>query len=129
MEVVATNTLTQATETINLNGWIDCFCVVNFDLEYGQKLENMFPKMEFQDKETSNLCFLSFPETTGDVGDTIYTFRLKRQRDQNKKRKTNKYLYGFVFFRQEKDSSISRGYLQKSVVLVSPHPTPFTLFG
>uniref|UniRef100_A0A6B2L0S0 UDENN domain-containing protein n=1 Tax=Arcella intermedia TaxID=1963864 RepID=A0A6B2L0S0_9EUKA len=82
----------------------------------------MFPKMEFQDKETSNLCFLSFPETTGDVGDTIYTFRLKRQRDQNKKRKTNKYLYGFVFFRQEKDSSISRGYLQKSVVLVSPHP-------
>jgi hypothetical protein len=107
--------------------WVSCFCVVNFDLEYGQKLETMVPKLDFHDKEISNLCFLSFPETSVDVGDTIYTFRLRRYVEpspnaKKKKKLENQYLFGFVLFRQQKDPSISRGYLQKSVVLVSPYP-------
>lgn len=32
------------------------------------------------------------------------------------------FLYGYVFFRQKKDSSIRRGYFQKSLVLLSQHP-------
>jgi len=32
------------------------------------------------------------------------------------------YLFGYAFFRQRKDASISRGYFQKSVVLVSHLP-------
>ncbi len=35
---------------------------------------------------------------------------------------TEQSLFGFVFFRQVKDESISRGYLQKSIVLISPVP-------
>jgi len=106
--------------------WVSCFCVVNFDLEYGQKLDSMLPKLDFNDKEISNLCFLSFPETSVDVGDIIYTFRLRRyveiQPGKKRKKHENQYLFGFVFFRQQKDPSISRGYLQKSVVLISPYP-------
>jgi len=32
------------------------------------------------------------------------------------------YLYGYVFFRQQKDPTNKRGYFQKSFVLLSPHP-------
>ncbi|KAJ3126014.1 Protein dennd6b [Nowakowskiella sp. JEL0407] len=35
---------------------------------------------------------------------------------------TDGYTYGFVFFRQERDSSIRRGFFQKSLVLLTPHP-------
>lgn len=35
---------------------------------------------------------------------------------------TEQSLFGFVFFRQVKDESISRGYLQKSIVLISSVP-------
>jgi hypothetical protein len=30
--------------------------------------------------------------------------------------------FGYVFFRQEKDSQLKRGFFQKSLVLLSPHP-------
>ena len=35
---------------------------------------------------------------------------------------TDGFTYGFVFFRQKKDSEIRRGFFQKSLVLLTPHP-------
>eukprot|EP01132_Coremiostelium_polycephalum_P011137 gene11137-13642_t len=96
--------------------WINCFCIINFDLEIGQILEHCYPNdIKFKEDETTNLCFLSFPDSNSHLqGDIIYSFKLKQVRNN-----VNYYQYGYVFFRQEKDSSISRGYLQKSVVLLS----------
>nr|KAJ3422052.1 Protein dennd6b [Polyrhizophydium stewartii] len=37
---------------------------------------------------------------------------------------TDGYTYGFVFFRQQVDKEVRRGYLQKSLVLLTPHPWP-----
>lgn len=37
---------------------------------------------------------------------------------------TDGHTYGYVFFRQEKDSEVRRGFFQKSLVLLSPHPWP-----
>ncbi|KAJ3219641.1 Protein dennd6a [Dinochytrium kinnereticum] len=34
------------------------------------------------------------------------------------------FTYGYVFFRQQKDSEIRRGFFQKSLVLLSPHAWP-----
>ncbi|KAI8853261.1 hypothetical protein BC829DRAFT_24344 [Chytridium lagenaria] len=34
------------------------------------------------------------------------------------------FTYGYVFFRQQKDNEIRRGFFQKSLVLLSPHPWP-----
>lgn len=76
-------------------------------------------------------CFSSFPETSNEEADLTYTFRFPRVRNPSKrgsKRKTCsrsgeskvRYYYCYCFFRQLKDASNSRGYLQKSVVLVSP---------
>ena len=37
---------------------------------------------------------------------------------------TDGYTYGYVFFRQQSDDEIKRGFFQKSLVLLSPHPWP-----
>ncbi|KAH6574559.1 hypothetical protein BASA61_006936 [Batrachochytrium salamandrivorans] len=37
---------------------------------------------------------------------------------------TDGYTYGYVLFRQQADSEVRRGFLQKSLVLLSPYPWP-----
>jgi hypothetical protein len=104
------------------NDWILCFCTVNFDLDYGQKLEYLFPStVTFTEEEKHNICFLAFPESSNNEGDHVYSFRLRRVIG-SESRGVTKSLYGFVFFRQTKNATISRGYLQKSVVLISSYP-------
>lgn len=97
--------------------WISCFCIVKFDTDYGPMLESSHPPTKFTEDETSNICFLSFPDSNSNLdGDTIFCFRLRRSG------KGDVYEYGYVFFRQEKDDTMRRGYLQKSVVLLSKFP-------
>lgn len=96
--------------------WLTCFCVVAFDLELGQKLEHTFPPTSFTEEETMNICFSSFPDSP-QLGDTTFEFRHRISTESK-----STHFYGYVFFRQEKDQSIHRGYLQKSVVLISVHP-------
>jgi len=66
--------------------WITCFCVVTFDLEFGQKMEKIFPPRNFTAQEKTNMCFLSFPDSTNAEGDTVYSFRFKRKNLDNKKK-------------------------------------------
>ncbi|KAI9325886.1 hypothetical protein DFJ73DRAFT_632994 [Zopfochytrium polystomum] len=37
---------------------------------------------------------------------------------------TDGHTYGYVFFRQQKDGELRRGFFQKSLVILSPHPWP-----
>lgn len=105
--------VTKDLDKLPLSQWLTCFCVVKFDIEIGQTLEYTYPPMKLTDEETTNVCFMSFPDSNSVTGDTLYSFRT---------RISGEYQHGYVFFRQVKDPSIARGYLQKSVVLLSPHP-------
>jgi len=131
--------------------WVHSVAVVTFDLELGQVIEKTFPntaefnagsdKLSEQDK--TNICYLSFPDSnSGIMGDIQFHFRIRRspgghsippgkvtkvfsnynsrvlpplQLDTN-------FLFGFAYFRQVKDSSIRRGYYQKSVILLTYLP-------
>lgn len=97
--------------------WLKCFCVVKFDIEIGQTLESTYPPIKFTDEEVTNICFMSFPDSNSTTGDTLYSFRTRVLGANNEE----EFLHGYVFFRQVKDASITRGYLQKSVVLLSTH--------
>lgn len=102
-----------------LSQWLTCFCVVKFDIEIGQTLEYTYPPIKLTDEETTNICFMSFPDSNSTTGDTLYSFRTRISGgDKN----NDNFLHGYVFFRQVKDASVARGYIQKSVVLMSPHP-------
>nr|XP_020036905.1 protein DENND6B isoform X1 [Castor canadensis] len=122
------------------SAWLECVCVVTFDLELGQALELVYPSdFQLTDKEKSSICYLSFPDShSGCLGDTQFSFRMRQCGGQRSpwhaddrhynsmapvalQREPAHYL-GYVYFRQVKDSSVKRGYFQKSLVLVSRLP-------
>nr|XP_033814210.1 protein DENND6B isoform X2 [Geotrypetes seraphini] len=120
--------------------WLECVCVVTFDLELGQAMELVYPHdLRLTDKEKTSICYLSFPDSySGCLGDTQFSFRLRQTVGQRSTwfeedgkynrevpitlQKETAHYFGYVYFRQVKDSSVKRGYFQKSLVLVSRFP-------
>ncbi|XP_015424205.1 PREDICTED: protein DENND6B [Myotis davidii] len=107
----------------------------------GQALELVYPSdFRLTDKEKSSICFLSFPDShSGCLGDTQFSFRIRQCGGRRSPRPTDDdrhydstapvslqresaHYFGYVYFRQVKDSSVKRGYFQKSLVLVSRLP-------
>ncbi|KAF2987621.1 hypothetical protein EK904_005996 [Melospiza melodia maxima] len=97
------------------------------------------PHSKLTDKEKTNICYLSFPDSnSGCLGDTQFCFRFRRspgrkvsfccfldQLDRDLPvylKKDSAYYYGYVYFRQVRDKSLKRGYFQKSLVLISKLP-------
>ncbi|XP_020946973.1 protein DENND6B isoform X5 [Sus scrofa] len=122
------------------SAWLECVCVVTFDLELGQALELVYPSdFRLTDKEKSSICYLSFPDShSGCLGDTQFSFRIRQCGGQRRPwhtddrhcdsgapaslQREHAHYFGYVYFRQVKDSSARRGYFQKSLVLVSRLP-------
>ncbi|KAL6046182.1 hypothetical protein STEG23_035492 [Scotinomys teguina] len=124
----------------SFSAWLHCVCVVGFDLELGQAVEVIYPQhSKLTDKEKTNICYLSFPDSnSGCLGDTQFCFRFRQSSgrrvslhcllDQFDKdlpvylKKDPAYFYGYVYFRQVRDKTLKRGYFQKSLVLISKLP-------
>uniref|UniRef100_F6SAB6 DENN domain containing 6A n=3 Tax=Ornithorhynchus anatinus TaxID=9258 RepID=F6SAB6_ORNAN len=122
------------------SAWLHCVCVVGFDLELGQAVEVIYPQhSKLTDKEKTNICYLSFPDSnSGCLGDTQFCFRFRQtsgrkvslhclldQFDRDSPvclKKDPAYFYGYVYFRQVRDKTLKRGYFQKSLVLISKLP-------
>ncbi|XP_012277612.1 protein DENND6A [Orussus abietinus] len=128
-----------------ISNWLHCICVVTFDLELGQAIEAIYPNhVKLSEQERSNICYLAFPDSnSGCMGDTRYYVRFRQNgnsvqnthalREYDKKSpiflKTDKdYYWGYVYFRQVKDKTLPRGYLQKSIIIVTKLPF-INLFG
>ncbi|XP_077302895.1 protein DENND6A [Arctopsyche grandis] len=123
-----------------LSQWIECICVVTFDLEVGQALESVHPAgVQLAECDKTNLCYLAFPDSnSGCMGDTRFHVRLRTRAPSAPtstvplKRYVARcpltlqpdptHFWGFVFFRQVKDPSLPRGYFQKSVVVLTRLP-------
>ncbi|XP_029598751.1 protein DENND6B isoform X1 [Salmo trutta] len=122
------------------SSWLECVCVVTFDLELGQAIELVYPHdVKLTEKEKSSICYLSFPDSySGCLGDTQFSFRLRQsvgrrgswfgEEDAYSRdapvtlQRELAHFYGYVYFRQVKDAAVKRGYFQKSLVLVSRLP-------
>uniref|UniRef100_A0A673I0E9 Protein DENND6B-like n=1 Tax=Sinocyclocheilus rhinocerous TaxID=307959 RepID=A0A673I0E9_9TELE len=114
------------------SAWLECVCVVTFDLELGQAIE-------VHKLCKTSICYLSFPDSySGCLGDTQFSFRLRQSvgrcsswfghEDAYNRvapvtlQKEHAHFHGYVYFRQVKDVSVKRGYFQKSLVVVSRLP-------
>ncbi|XP_061108898.1 protein DENND6B isoform X2 [Conger conger] len=122
------------------SSWLECVCVVTFDLELGQAIELVYPHdVKLTEKEKTSICYLSFPDSySGCLGDTQFSFRVRQSVGQKGSwfrdddaynrdapgtlQREPAHYYGYVYFRQVKDGSVKRGYFQKSLVLVSRLP-------
>ncbi|KAI8977647.1 hypothetical protein BDF20DRAFT_821090 [Mycotypha africana] len=82
--------------------------------------------MDLSMTEQKNICFTAFPDSNVfEVGDQVFNIRVKASTSKfavSGPTAEAGFLYGYVFFRQKKDSTIRRGYFQKSLVLLSQHP-------
>ncbi|KAL0482423.1 hypothetical protein AKO1_013044 [Acrasis kona] len=110
-----------------INNWIDCFAICSFDIELGQKIDFFYPSTysERVDKiQQSNIAYLAFPDggtqPTKNITNFNYAFRLKDE--HNVAASENEFVFGHVVYRQKKDSSVHRGYVMKSLVLLTRHP-------
>lgn len=122
------------------SSWLECVCVVTFDLELGQAIELVYPEdVKLTEKEKTSICYLSFPDSySGCLGDTQFSFRLRQSVGRSGSwygdddaynrdapvtlQRELAHFYGYVYFRQVKDTSVKRGYFQKSLVLMSKLP-------
>uniref|UniRef100_A0A671SSS5 DENN/MADD domain containing 6B n=1 Tax=Sinocyclocheilus anshuiensis TaxID=1608454 RepID=A0A671SSS5_9TELE len=122
------------------SAWLECVCVVTFDLELGQAIELVYPHdVKLSEKEKTSICYLSFPDSySGCLGDTQLSFRLRQSVGRSSSwfghedaynrdapvtlQKEHAHFHGYVYFRQVKDASVKRGYFQKSLVVVSRLP-------
>jgi hypothetical protein len=118
--------------------WITSIVIVDFEIEKGQVIEKIHPEStQLSDAERNNLAFLAFPDSnshTSGKASTQFHFNLrtKRQLSQQERhfnceckqdlRADVSHYWGYVFFRQVKDTSLKRGYFQKSFVLLSRLP-------
>uniref|UniRef100_A0A2M4BAH8 Putative heat shock 70 kDa protein 1 n=1 Tax=Anopheles marajoara TaxID=58244 RepID=A0A2M4BAH8_9DIPT len=121
--------------------WLHCICIVTFDLELGQAMELIYPKhVTLTEQEKMNICYLAFPDSnSGCMGDSQFHIRLRVSSGSENStlprglqefnchcmpvhRADPGHFWGFVYFRQIKDSSLKRGYFQKSVVLLTRLP-------
>ncbi|XP_071731523.1 uncharacterized protein [Rutidosis leptorrhynchoides] len=122
--------------------WIVAFCIIRFDLEQGQLIEECYPPGCLTPEEELDVAFSSFPDSVSQhhnrssIHDCMFFFRIKRRGSFSSinsetvpkklnhvdKRSGSKYLYGFVFNRQRHDERLKRGGEQKSVVILSHKP-------
>ncbi|KAK9894899.1 DUF1630-domain-containing protein [Cystobasidium minutum MCA 4210] len=112
---------------------IDSICIINFDLDSGPEFDNCYPPADYSAKERSLIAFSSFPDHT-EKGNSSLTFNWRIPRLQsdigsaniggNTSRTTpiSEILHGYVYFSQQKDTSIRRGYAQRSIVIITHHP-------
>ena len=143
--------------------WLYCLCVVTFDLEVGQVMEQIYPVNQYlSKKDRSNICYMAFPDSnqntssrvnlennqnnlsatrSNNTNDCKYMFRFRQsscfyddlnnpndyfynKNIANIYEKDSTHFYGYTYFRQIKDAKVKRGYIQKSVVLVTRLPYP-----
>ncbi|ORY77594.1 hypothetical protein BCR35DRAFT_305344 [Leucosporidium creatinivorum] len=130
-----------------LRRWIICFALVEFDLDTGPLLTTLYPappsSLPFPPSLQQNIAFSSLPE--GDLptaGAHAYTWRIPIPKPTGEKgkerevaeesgeewRKGDGCLHGFVWFVQEKNPALRRGYSQRSLVLITHLPSLPGLF-
>uniref|UniRef100_A0A673W0H0 DENN/MADD domain containing 6B n=1 Tax=Salmo trutta TaxID=8032 RepID=A0A673W0H0_SALTR len=101
------------------SSWLECVCVVTFDLELGQAIE------VFIGCNKTSVCYLSFPDSySGCLGDTQFSFRLHQSVGRRGSWFVEEdaysrdgpvtllvklaHFYGYVYFRQVKDAAVKR---------------------
>ncbi|CAN6465976.1 unnamed protein product [Victoria cruziana] len=72
-------------DLIALRRWVVAFCIIRFDLEQGQVIEECFPPGSISQDEELNVAFSSFPDSmsqnqnSASIHDCMFFFRLRRR--------------------------------------------------
>ncbi|KAF0697775.1 Aste57867_11568 [Aphanomyces stellatus] len=107
------------------NKWgVVAIASVIFDIDVGQSLEMLYPDAAPLSAEArQSIAYLALPHSNKhEEGDTQFSFRFRRQDPNTAVSASTSFYYGFVLFRQRKDTTRNRGYFQKSLVVITTLP-------
>lgn len=107
-----------------LRRWVLAFCIIRFDIEQGQVVEECFPPDSLTPDHQLVVAFSSFPDSMSQhhsrhrssIHDSIFSFRFPSADTGDG------FIYGYVFNRQRQDERLPRGGEQNSVVILSHSP-------
>ncbi|XP_006459032.1 hypothetical protein AGABI2DRAFT_200957 [Agaricus bisporus var. bisporus H97] len=105
------------------------FLSFEFDLDHGPVVDAIVPPLFFLPSESNNIAFSAFPDSPQfDQGSQCHSFCLREQLssayDTKRPATVDGYIYGFSHFTQKRDKASKRGYLQRSVVILTQHQYP-----
>lgn len=100
-----------------VDNWIMCMMLVQFDHEIGPDFKVIQPSVNFSEQDLRTICFLSLPErsTNRETSGQFHTFRFDSSTFPGTE------LHGFALFSQQRLPSSQRGYIQESLVIISRH--------
>ncbi|RNF22696.1 uncharacterized protein Tco025E_03089 [Trypanosoma conorhini] len=116
------------------SAWVICFVSIRFDLDVGPLVECVAPPGALTDEGEKAITQVAFPDCNPKGShDLIFFFHMKdcttasaRHRAETfvapATGRTGPNIYGATYYRQKKDASVPRGYVQQAVVLLSRLP-------
>ncbi|KZV84127.1 DUF1630-domain-containing protein [Exidia glandulosa HHB12029] len=117
---------------VAMRRWILCIAIVNFDIDTGPIVDQMYPSASLDAGLKENIAFSSFPDASSAESRTeIHSFRVRHAAGGALETTTvqDGFMYGFAYFLQRRDQALKRGFLQRSVVILThlPYPSLFTV--
>ncbi|ORC92959.1 uncharacterized protein TM35_000022850 [Trypanosoma theileri] len=116
------------------SAWVICFVSIRFDLDIGPVIDHVVPSDALSDEGKRILTQTAFPDCNPESGhDLIFFFHMKdvtaaAARSQAEtvvapcRKQTVSYIHGATYYRQKRDPSVPRGYVQQAFVLLSRLP-------
>ncbi|KIJ52495.1 hypothetical protein M422DRAFT_243278 [Sphaerobolus stellatus SS14] len=113
-------------ETVaSIRRWILALAIgkyLDFDLDLGPVLTCLCPPLTIPQDCRENVAFSAFPDSsTFETGSQIHSFKLTGLPTSAG---IQPEAYAFSYFVQQRDPTSKRGYLQRSIVVLSQHPYP-----
>ncbi|KAG9096025.1 hypothetical protein FS749_009233 [Ceratobasidium sp. UAMH 11750] len=110
-----------------LQRWILSVAVIDFDLDIGPVVAKLYPNIKLDAPDRENIAFSSFPDTTlFDTGTQTHSFKIRLSQPLSSLSSDSisnvSVLHGYACFMQRRDPTSKRGYLQRSVVLLTHLP-------
>lgn len=99
-------------KNLGVTDWITGILTIRFDIEEGQLVDKCYPETLIPESLKKLIAYYSFPDSyvNRPEGELYYFFQINFQGTP---------LNCYVYFNQKKDSSVQRGFDQKSIVLLS----------
>lgn len=115
------------------HNFIQAIAFLAFDELVGQITEKIFPPHLFSLLTLKHIASLGFPETNilSGEGCILYVFNIRVEHQKSLKCtniQDQEFSYCYTYFFQKKTPFINRGYLQKSVVILSKYYRPKLFF-
>ncbi|KAL9649368.1 hypothetical protein ABK040_016195 [Willaertia magna] len=102
--------------------WIENFLIATFDIELGQKIQQVYPsEHNLTHQQLMDIAYLSFPDGNNQTS-TFGGATSDKPSTSTWAFRTSDDLFGYVYFMQQQDPNVKRGFVMTSIIITSKLP-------